>query len=118
MKKAIQLSLIFVLALLGLISLTEIERVQPAGFTAQAMPAWARKYNADCSLCHTTYPRLNRTGYEFKRLGYRFPTELVAKGKGMTTQTSSAQTSHVDSNIQSQFFSIHHLLQFILLHIR
>ena len=95
MKLAIQLSLI-VMALLGVISLTEMERVRPAGFTTQAMPAWSRKYNADCTLCHTTYPRLNRTGYEFRRLGYRFPNELLAKGTG-TKQTppALAQVPHV-----------------------
>src|SRR5262249_23468872 len=36
-------------------------------FKVEANPAWSRKYNAKCVLCHTTYPRLNRTGYEFKR---------------------------------------------------
>lgn len=46
------------------------------GFVREAkpMPAWARKYRSDCTLCHTIYPRLNRTGYVFKRLGYRFPS--------------------------------------------
>ncbi len=78
MKLAIQIGLI----MMGLIVIPMlwVERVQPVGFTTQAMPAWSRKYNADCSLCHTTYPRLNRTGYEFKRLGYRFKWEVeVAK---------------------------------------
>lgn len=46
---------------------------------ANAEPGWARKYNANCTLCHTIYPRLNRTGYEFKRLGYRFPAEVEAR---------------------------------------
>jgi mono/diheme cytochrome c family protein len=81
---------------LAVISLPSWESVRPTGFTTQAMPAWSRKYNADCSLCHTTYPRLNRKGYEFKRLGYRFPNELVAKGKGTTqTPVTSAQASHL-----------------------
>ncbi len=53
-------------------------------FTAQAMPAWARKYNADCTLCHTTYPRLNRTGYEFRKRGYRFEWESEKKNKTST----------------------------------
>jgi mono/diheme cytochrome c family protein len=52
------------------------------GFKVEAQPSWARKYKAQCTLCHTTYPRLNRTGYEFKRLGYRLPQEVEAKGKG------------------------------------
>ncbi|NOZ94172.1 MAG: hypothetical protein GXP47_05450, partial [Acidobacteria bacterium] len=40
---------------------------------AGAIPAFARKYNVRCFMCHTVYPRLNRFGYEFKRLGYRMP---------------------------------------------
>lgn len=51
------------------------------GFKVKAQPSWARKYKADCTLCHTTYPRLNRTGYEFKRLGYRLPKEVDVKQK-------------------------------------
>ena len=82
MKLLIQISLM-VVALFA-IPLFWMERVQPDGFTTVAMPAWARKYKADCSLCHTTYPRLNRTGYEFKRLGYRFKWEIEA-AKGATT---------------------------------
>jgi len=42
----------------------------------EALPAFARKYNADCTLCHTVWPRLNRTGYIFRRLGYRMPYEV------------------------------------------
>lgn len=49
------------------------------GFAVHAEPSWSRKYNAKCTLCHTTYPRLNRTGYEFKRLGYRMPNEVQAQ---------------------------------------
>src|SRR6266545_8015702 len=60
-------------------------------FKVEANPAWSRKYNAKCTLCHTTYPRLNRTGYDFKRLGYRLPKEVEArraKGPGPTATTS------------------------------
>ena len=79
MKRVIQLGL--AVTALAFISLSLVERLRPDAFTARAMPAWSRKYNADCTLCHTTYPRLNRTGYEFKRLGYRFPSEVGAKGR-------------------------------------
>jgi len=44
--------------------------------SARAEPSFARKYHADCTLCHTVYPRLNRTGYLFRRLGYRLPAEV------------------------------------------
>ncbi len=42
---------------------------------AQAIPAFARKYNVKCYNCHTIPPVLNKTGYMFKRLGYRMPPD-------------------------------------------
>jgi hypothetical protein len=42
---------------------------------AQAIPAFARKYNVKCYNCHTIPPALNKTGYMFKRLGYRLPPD-------------------------------------------
>jgi cytochrome c2 len=64
-------------------------------FRAEAQPSWSRKYNAKCTLCHTTYPRLNRTGYQFKRLGYRMPQEVEAQGKKHTpTATQTSGTEH------------------------
>ncbi len=44
---------------------------------ARAIPAWARKYNMNCSGCHSpTVPRLNSTGLGFKWAGYRMPSEI------------------------------------------
>lgn len=84
MKRTLQL--VVVAAALAVIAPPLIERLRPDAFTASAMPAWSRKYNANCTLCHTTYPRLNRTGYEFKRLGYRFAWEVEGRrGKGEST---------------------------------
>lgn len=41
------------------------------------IPAWARKYNMDCSGCHTpAVPRLNATGIRFRWAGYRMPDEI------------------------------------------
>ncbi len=40
-----------------------------------AIPAFARKYNVSCFTCHTVFPRLNKLGYEFRRLGYRMPPD-------------------------------------------
>ncbi len=38
------------------------------------IPAWARKYNMNCSGCHyPAPPRLNATGQRFKWAGYRMP---------------------------------------------
>jgi len=40
------------------------------------MPNLARQYDVDCTTCHSTIPRLNRTGYEFRRAGFRNPDEI------------------------------------------
>ncbi len=44
---------------------------------AHAIPAFARKYQVNCYLCHTIFPRLNKMGYLFKRNGYRLPPKPV-----------------------------------------
>lgn len=43
---------------------------------SHAMPNFARKYDADCAMCHTQIPKLNRVGYEFRLAGYRLPSEI------------------------------------------
>lgn len=44
---------------------------------ARAIPAWARKYNMNCSGCHSpAVPRLNAKGFAFKWAGYRLPEEI------------------------------------------
>jgi hypothetical protein len=44
---------------------------------SQAIPAWARKYDADCAMCHyPVVPRLNSFGQQFRRAGYRTPSEF------------------------------------------
>lgn len=44
---------------------------------AKAIPAWSRKYNADCTMCHyPVIPRLNSFGQQFRRAGYRTADEF------------------------------------------
>jgi hypothetical protein len=43
---------------------------------ASAMPNFARKLNVPCGTCHTTIPRLNETGYQFRAAGYRLPDQI------------------------------------------
>ena len=74
--------LVFLTTVLVLAAPLWMKTARKSEFKVEANPAWSRKYNAQCTLCHTTYPRLNRTGYEFKRLGYRLPREVEAKNKG------------------------------------
>jgi len=49
------------------------------GKTVFAMPLFARRLGVPCSTCHTSPPRLNETGYQFRAAGYRMPAEI---GKG------------------------------------
>ena len=42
---------------------------------AGAIPAFARRYGADCSYCHQGYPKLNYEGQRFKERGFRMPAE-------------------------------------------
>lgn len=44
---------------------------------SQALPSFARKYNASCGMCHfPVYPRLNSFGQQYRRAGYRTPIEF------------------------------------------
>lgn len=38
-----------------------------------AIPAFARKYEAPCTLCHSTWPRLNDFGFKYLLNGYQMP---------------------------------------------
>lgn len=45
--------------------------------TSEAIPAFARKYKADCAMCHyPVVPRLNSFGQQYRRAGYRTPGEF------------------------------------------
>ena len=49
---------------------------------SNAIPAFARKYQFNCSNCHLAWPQLNQTGRMFKENGYKFPgnekTEVIS----------------------------------------
>jgi hypothetical protein len=42
---------------------------------AEAIPAFARKYETSCQTCHTVFPKLNAFGQAFRFNGYRMPAE-------------------------------------------
>ncbi|MBI4263318.1 MAG: hypothetical protein HY657_02985, partial [Acidobacteria bacterium] len=44
--------------------------------SAEAIPAWSRKYQTGCTTCHTVFPKLNYFGKAFRNNGYRFPGGL------------------------------------------
>jgi len=51
--------------------------------SAEAIPAFARKYATSCQTCHTVFPKLNAFGTAFRLNGYRMPkeTEEMVKEK-------------------------------------
>lgn len=46
-----------------------------AASLAEAIPAFARKYETSCQTCHTIFPKLNAFGTAFRLNGYRMPQE-------------------------------------------
>jgi hypothetical protein len=50
------------------------------------IPAFARKYQMDCTMCHEPVPRLNEFGYKFRAAGFRLPEEI---GKGEASRDYS-----------------------------
>jgi hypothetical protein len=71
---------------------------------AHAIPAFARKFGLKCYSCHTIPPALNKTGYTFKRLGYRMPPDEMDGSK------PAPKVSELDKNIK---FSITNSLALI-----
>jgi hypothetical protein len=66
----LMLPLLFVTATLGGASSAH-------GAASAGIPAWARRYNVNCSHCHeAAIPRLNSTGFRFRWAGYRMPEDL------------------------------------------
>ena len=57
-----------------------------------AMPNFARKYNVECMTCHTTIPRLNEFGLEFRKAGFRNSDEI---GKDAKTKFQDAFTARI-----------------------
>jgi hypothetical protein len=40
---------------------------------ARAIPAFARKYGFNCTMCHSNFPRLNDFGWRYRQNGYQLP---------------------------------------------
>ncbi len=53
---------------------------------ALAIPAFARKYQMSCTVCHIVFPKLTQQGEAFRRNGYQFPVEdeLFVKSEQLT----------------------------------
>jgi hypothetical protein len=51
---------------------------------ASAITQWSRKYEIQCSLCHTVVPRINYYGERFMRNGYQMPDTQDGDETGKT----------------------------------
>jgi hypothetical protein len=47
---------------------------------AQAIPAFARRYQVACSFCHEGYPKLSSMGERFRERGFRMSQEDGTRG--------------------------------------
>ena len=86
-------------------SLTDAGRAYEVAYAARtsaaaahfAIPAWARKYNMNCSGCHyPAPPRLNAIGQRFKWAGYRMPEEFGEKADVEKVQNYLSAGGEVD----------------------
>lgn len=67
--------LIIMTHLRSILTLAVLAAVLPS--PARALPSWARRYNMNCSGCHSpAVPRLNAMGIAFKWAGYRMPGDI------------------------------------------
>lgn len=64
------------------------------GGKAQAIPAFAKKYNAPCTLCHSVWPKLNAVGWKYKRNAYQMED---SRDGALAGKTSPAFDLHLDS---------------------
>lgn len=69
------------------------------GSTAtRGLPMFARRYGVPCSTCHTSPPRLNETGYQFRAAGFRMPEEI-----GKSGDKKNKLTDHIGFRLQPRY---------------
>ena len=66
--------------------------------TAEAIPAFARKYKLGCNTCHIVYPQLNRFGRDFRDNGFRMPDEIEPLLKRKNAPAAPAPPAPVASH--------------------
>jgi hypothetical protein len=62
-------------------ALTLVSLLVGVASKADAVPAFARKYQTSCQTCHIVFPKLNAFGEAFRLRGYRLPGETEAMVK-------------------------------------
>ncbi|MBI4667479.1 MAG: hypothetical protein HY751_13845 [Nitrospinae bacterium] len=71
--------------------------------TAQAIPAFSKKYEIACSACHGSFPRLNDFGSKFKLNGFQLP---ASEDGGSTAKLNPAENLFLDIGKASPPISI------------
>lgn len=66
--------------------------------SAKGLPMFARRYGVPCSTCHTSPPRLNETGYQFRAAGFRMPDEL-----GKSGESKHKLSDHIGFRLQPRY---------------
>lgn len=69
-----------------------------SGYGTRLIPAFARKYNVACSMCHLTIPALNEFGYKFRARGFRMPRTM-----GKDEETAFSLGDNFSARIQPRF---------------
>lgn len=65
------------LGIISLLSAFVASSIAMFATSAWALPVFARKYNVNCTLCHTMPPRLTRAGVAFKENGFEMPSPFL-----------------------------------------
>ncbi len=75
------------------------------GSKAFAIPAWSRRYKAECSMCHWQLYKLNGVGKAFLERGHRLPDEdATTDGKLLPLDNYLSAQVHADFVAQSRAF--------------
>ncbi len=76
------------------------------GSNVHALPAFARRYNVSCSMCHTdgAAPHLTELGYIFRRMAFHLPGQLGDE-KGDDASMKVTNHSAVGVNVAYQYAS-------------
>lgn len=70
---------------------------------AEALPMFARRLGVSCATCHTSPPRLNETGYQFRAAGFRMPNEI-----GQSSEDQKFKpTDYIGFRLQPRYDVIH-----------
>ncbi len=71
--------------------------------SADAIPAFAKKYSSPCSFCHSSWPLLNEVGWKFRQNGYQM---LNTRDGAESGKTSPSFDLHLDANKAVNPFSL------------